>query len=120
MLEALVGYAYDAAKGTLRFQPQLDRSKFRCLFVAKGGWGVYSQALEGSRQVCRIELRYGSLELVEMRVPQLLKKPKSLSVLLGRNVLKGASIWSRKGQVIVKGDIRMLCGQALLIVAERR
>ena len=120
MFEALSGYAYDAAKGTVRFQPQLDQSTFRCLFVAKGGWGMYSQALEGSRQVCRIELRYGSLEVKEIRVPQLLKNPKSFGVVLGKSVLKGASISFRKGQMAVRGDIRISCGQALLITAERR
>ncbi len=118
MLEALSGYVYDASKGVLGFRPRLNQESFRCLFVGAKGWGTYTQELDGNRQVCQIELKFGDLSLKEIRIPRLLKGPSSVKVFLGGNAVEGAWIASNRKQIVVKADIKLSGGQSLSIVSE--
>ncbi|MBN2271503.1 MAG: hypothetical protein JXN61_12870, partial [Sedimentisphaerales bacterium] len=64
---AACGYQYDGPKGILGFAPRLGLEDFRAAFTTAEGWGTFSQKREASRQVERIEVKYGTLTLKELR-----------------------------------------------------
>ena len=72
---AACGYEYDGPKGILGFAPRLRPEDFRAAFTAAEGWGTFSQKLarpstggrEPKKQIERIEVKYGSLALKELR-----------------------------------------------------
>jgi hypothetical protein len=61
LLEAASGYSYDAAMAELAFKPVLTPADFRAPFVARDGWGVFSQTEQAGVQTETIALRYGTL-----------------------------------------------------------
>lgn len=63
LLEAAVGYRYDAAKGLIGFAPRLSPDNFRAFFITAAGWGTFSQRRTGGREIDSLSLAYGELEL---------------------------------------------------------
>jgi hypothetical protein len=69
LLEAASGYRYDAAAGEVRFAPALDPERFRGPFVARDGWGTFSQEAAGDgRQTACLDLAFGHLDLRALRL----------------------------------------------------
>lgn len=64
---AACGYEYDGPKGILGFSPRLSPEDFRAAFTAAEGWGTFSQKREASKQIERIEVKYGNLALKKLR-----------------------------------------------------
>jgi hypothetical protein len=56
--------------------------------VTAKGWGTYSQKKEGSTQVHRFDLKYGSLQLRRVRLEKLNNKlAKKVSLIIGTQKL---------------------------------
>ena len=64
---AACGYQYHGPKGLLGFAPRLDPENFRAAFTAAEGWGTFSQKRDSQKQTERIEIKYGTLTLRELR-----------------------------------------------------
>ncbi len=81
---AACGYEYDGPKGILGFAPRLRSEDFRAAFTTAEGWGTFSQKRQPKRQIERIEVKYGSLALKELRF-ELAEgfRPDKLKVLVG-------------------------------------
>jgi hypothetical protein len=96
---AACGYEYNGPKGILGFAPRLRPEDFRAAFTTAEGWGTFSQKLARPstggreskkwpqpswRQIERIEVKYGSLALKELRF-ELAEgfRPDKLKVLVG-------------------------------------
>ena len=96
---AACGYQYDGPKGILGFSPRLRPEDFRAAFTTAEGWGTFSQKLARPstggrkskkwpqpswRQIERIEVKYGSLALKELRFGLAEGfRPDKLKVLVG-------------------------------------
>ncbi len=60
---AACGYEVHGPKGHLGFAPRLRPEDFIAAFTSPEGWGRFSQKAGGSRQIARIEVRWGRLRL---------------------------------------------------------
>jgi non-lysosomal glucosylceramidase len=63
LLEAALGYDYDAAAGRLGFAPTLSAANFRAPFVAAHGWGTFAQQQTAGRLSASLTLAHGALTL---------------------------------------------------------
>jgi non-lysosomal glucosylceramidase len=63
VLMALSGFRYSAVDQHLAFAPAIHSRDFRCFFAAGEAWGVYSQKVETSSQMVRLEILNGDLGL---------------------------------------------------------
>jgi uncharacterized protein (DUF608 family) len=68
LLHALSGFAWDGVRGRLSFSPRLQPRRFRALFTAGSGWGIFEQRASANRLSVTLEVlggsvRLGSLEL---------------------------------------------------------
>lgn len=82
------GFEYHGPKGYIGFAPQWNADNFRAPFVTAKGWGTYSQKKEGSKQVHRLDLKYGSLQLQKIRLEKLNNKlAKNCSLIIGTQKL---------------------------------
>jgi len=68
LLEAALGYDYDASAGTLGFAPTLSAEDFRAPFVAAHGWGTFAQQHAAGRFTVTITLAHGELSLNRLRL----------------------------------------------------
>jgi hypothetical protein len=68
----------------LAFAPRFRPADFRAAFTTAEGWGTFSQKREPNKQIERIEVKYGSLALKELRF-ELAEgfRPDKLRVLVG-------------------------------------
>jgi uncharacterized protein (DUF608 family) len=60
---AACGYEHHGPKGHLGFAPRLAPEKFKAPFTTAEGWGTFSQARDGAKQVEAITLHYGKLRV---------------------------------------------------------
>lgn len=67
LLEAASGYCYDAGRAEIGFAPRITPEEFRAPFVARDGWGTFSQLVTTDQQVETIALAYGSLTVKTLR-----------------------------------------------------
>lgn len=66
---AACGFELHGPQGHLGFAPRLAPENFRAAFTAPEGWGSYAQAIDAEKRlVARVELRYGRLRLVTLRI----------------------------------------------------
>lgn len=63
LLEAALGYDYDAAGGSLGFAPALSPANFRAPFVAAQGWGTFAQQRGAGSQAALLTIALGHLTL---------------------------------------------------------
>jgi non-lysosomal glucosylceramidase len=68
LLEAALGYDYDAAAGNLAFAPALTPESFRAPFVAAQGWGTFAQQQSAGSQAASLAIAYGQLTLNSLRL----------------------------------------------------
>ena len=61
LLEAASGYQYDAGAAEIGFAPVIAPEKYQAPFVARDGWGTFSQRVTADQQTEAISLMYGSL-----------------------------------------------------------
>lgn len=70
MLHAAGGYAFNAADGTLRVAPNLQREGFRAFFIGGGAWGSVHSAVTRDTGFHGIEIQHGELTLNAISFPQ--------------------------------------------------
>jgi len=63
---AACGLEYDGPKGRLAFAPKLTPECFKCAFTTAEGWGSYSQGTGADGFHCRLEVKWGRLELASL------------------------------------------------------
>ena len=68
LLEAASGYFHNAAEDRLRFAPVIDAADFRAPFVARDGWGTFSQQSDGEQLEAEISLAAGSLTIATLEL----------------------------------------------------
>jgi len=61
------GYEYHGPKGLLAFAPKLNPENFTAAFTAAEGWGTFSQQRDTSKQIERIQIKYGKLSVRAIR-----------------------------------------------------
>ena len=82
------GFEYHGPKGYIGFAPKWNAENFKAPFVTAKGWGTYSQKKEGSKQVHRFDLKYGSLQLRKVRLEKLNNQlAKKVSLIIGTQKL---------------------------------
>lgn len=62
------GFEYHGPKGYIRFAPKLTPENFKAPFTAAEGWGSYTQQLSDNKQEYMLEIKYGSLQLLQVGV----------------------------------------------------
>jgi hypothetical protein len=68
LLEAASGYSYEAASNAIGFAPVITPEAFRAPFVARDGWGTFSQTTGDSGLEARLRLAAGSLTVAAVRL----------------------------------------------------
>jgi non-lysosomal glucosylceramidase len=68
VLISLAGYEYHGPSGVIGFAPRLMPEDFRCAFTAAEGWGTFSQKRTGAKQTGELEIKWGRLQLKELRL----------------------------------------------------
>jgi hypothetical protein len=68
LLEGASGRVYDASRGMLGFDPRVTPDDFRAFFITAAGWGTFSQRRSEGAQENALELAYGELSLVVLRL----------------------------------------------------
>ncbi|GAB4560730.1 MAG: non-lysosomal glucosylceramidase [Anaerolineae bacterium] len=63
LLEAAMGYRYDAGRSSLAFAPVTNPERFKAPFVARDGWGSFSQRRDERSLKATIALAEGELEI---------------------------------------------------------
>jgi uncharacterized protein (DUF608 family) len=63
LLEAALGYFYNAAESEIRFLPIITPRDIRAPFFTGDGWGAFTQRTLDGEQVITLALRYGNLKL---------------------------------------------------------
>ncbi len=61
LLEAASGYRYDAGAAEIGFAPIITPEDFRAPFVARDGWGTFTQSIREDVQTDTLQLVHGSL-----------------------------------------------------------
>jgi hypothetical protein len=63
MLLASQGFIYDGPAGVIGFEPRWRPDDHASFFTAAEGWGLFTQKREAGRQIHRIEVAHGKLDL---------------------------------------------------------
>jgi len=115
LLEAALGYDYDAAAGRLGFAPNLGAENFRAPFVAAHGWGTFAQQQAAGRLTATLALAHGQLALSSLR----LAAPKpATAITVSRDGLPIAANLSPTGAITFDQPLRLAEGQKLELLLE--
>lgn len=79
------GFRYHGPKGEIGFAPKLTPEKFRAPFTAAKGWGTYSQTLRGGQLNGTLQIRHGTLGVIELT----LELPEGARPVLAKCTLGG-------------------------------
>lgn len=71
LLEAASGYSYDASTAEIGFAPKFTPEEFRAPFVARDGWGTFSQQIQPDGLLAQVSLAYGFLIIKTLRLATL-------------------------------------------------
>ena len=73
MLRSLNGTYYNGPKGILSFDPQITPEDYQAFFSVAKGYGNYKQEKKGQAAHYTLALKYGTLTLNELSLPQLVE-----------------------------------------------
>lgn len=90
---ALAGFEYHGPKGIMGFAPRVNPTRFKTVYTAAEGWGVFEQTSEG----CTLDVKQGQLRLTELRLAQARAKAK-----VEFPGASGIRVESRDGMLTVK------------------
>lgn len=121
LLLACSGFIYHALDRRIGFRPMWRPNNHRSFFTTAEGWGLFSQRRRGGNQVSRIEVRWGRLELSEVRLtlPGPGKHPASVVVRLDKEVIQsGYSVTENDAlRIELQSPVVIAAGSALEAVA---
>lgn len=66
LLEAASGFTYDAASASIGFAPVFDPADYRAPFIARDGWGAFTQHIDTSSHTVQLEMRWGYLDVASI------------------------------------------------------
>ncbi len=66
--QAACGYEHHGPKGILAFTPRLSPNDFKAAFTAANSWGTYSQRLVAGQMQAKLEIKFGVLELQQIKL----------------------------------------------------
>lgn len=116
--QSMCGYQYHGPKRELSFAPRLTPEDFRAAFTVAKGWGSFAQKVINGTQSAEIDMRYGTLELQQLRLGQV-KGTNATGASVTVNGKSVAAKFSLKdGHYIVSIDIpvRVNEGQRLAVI----
>jgi uncharacterized protein (DUF608 family) len=62
------GFTYHGPANMIGFAPKLNAENFKCAFTAAEGWGTYSQIRKGKNLECKIDVKWGKLDVKKVTV----------------------------------------------------
>lgn len=117
LLEAAMGYAYDAGAGEIEFKPRITPERFRAPFFTSQGWGSYAQQIAAGQQECSLRLAYGTLRLNALTLG--ISKPDAVSSVSGalddQPVVADARVDSDRVSIRFPASLELDAGQTLTI-----
>jgi len=115
LLEAASGYQYNAGAAEIGFAPVITPEDYRAPFVARDGWGTFSQHVTEGRQDETIRVAHGSLE-VERLAFRVDRSVEAATVTLEGQTLP-ASLTHADGDatVMLSGRTMVGAGQTLAV-----
>ncbi len=60
------GFEYHGPKGYIKFAPKWNSENFKTAFTAAEGWGTYSQVCNKTKQIHRLAVKYGKINLTDI------------------------------------------------------
>ena len=115
LLEAASGYRYDAGAAEIGFAPILTPEDYRAPFVARDGWGAFTQRVTGGAQVETITPVWGSLTVKALHFrPQNVIQSTVITV-DGQPVSATLSQAGGEATITLAGPITLRAGQALVV-----
>jgi len=120
LLLAAQGYMYDGPARVLGFAPRLHPDDHRSLFTAAEGWGQFSQKREARRQINRILLTYGRLEVSRLilRLPDGAGAPTVQVTAAGRQTVPTVAFQDGTLELAFPAPVTIQADQAIEIVVE--
>ena len=115
LLESASGYDYDAAAASLGFAPALTPEQFQAPFVARDGWGTFTQTIAAGQQTASLHVAYGSLDVRVVRL-HLSEALESASLALDDRPV--AATFSQSDEAVVAAldeAATLLAGQTLSV-----
>ncbi|MFO7899170.1 MAG: GH116 family glycosyl hydrolase [Planctomycetota bacterium] len=111
LLGALAGFRYSAPHRTVRIEPRVFESAFRCFFSVADGWGVIGQTIGEEEATLSVRVDAGRLTLARIETP-LAAADATAAVTLGGTPL-AATV--EPGAVLLEPPATIAAGQALEI-----
>ncbi len=104
------GFYYDGPRGVIGFDPKFTPDKFRSAFVTASGWGSYSQSIEDEGMECCVELKYGTLHLSQMQLPEQFLRSKTAKATVNGKIAK-----IKNGAIIFSKPAVLKAGESLIV-----
>jgi hypothetical protein len=114
VFQAICGFQYHGPKGIIQFDPRLYEDFFKAPFVCAEGWGTYTQKIS-NRLFSEIELKYGKLNLTEIRVRLPKSNPAPVVKLNGNGIQSNVNEHKGGLSEIRFGEIEMKVGDVLTV-----
>ena len=77
---SVTGFTLHEPRGEFGYAPKLTPNNFKSAFISGKAWGTISQKIEGDKQLNRVVVKYGSMELSKMKLEGLAKSITSSEV----------------------------------------
>lgn len=96
------GFEYHGPKGYIRFAPKWDKENFKAPFISATAWGSYLQQKQNNKQLHKLEVKYGSLQLQNISLEKADgTKAGSASVMIGSKKIPAG--FKQEGSDIIIG-----------------
>ncbi|CAA9572960.1 MAG: GH116 [uncultured Thermomicrobiales bacterium] len=116
LLEAASGYAYDAGTNTIGFAPAISPGNFRAPFVARDGWGRFSQTEDDDRLEARLRISAGTLAVARVRLRPGTPRSGCAAEANGRRIPARLVVSGRDATVVLDESTSLGAGQELSLV----
>jgi hypothetical protein len=112
---AACGYEHHGPKAHFGFAPRLSPEDFRAPFTTAGGWGTYSQKIEGKALAAGIAVRYGTLRLrtLAFELPEGASPASVRAAIDGKDIPITFSCLGNRLNVVLKQDVNLMPGTLL-------
>jgi len=114
---AVCGFKYHGPNGIIGFDPKISPENFRSAFITAEGWGTFSQSRKDGKQLNKLTMAYGRLNLKQFEIQ--VEKGKTVSWVTVNGEKTGKFNFSEKAgiltikfnnQMINKGNnIKVIC-----------
>jgi len=115
MLEAALGFRYDASRAAIGFGPKVTPEYLRAPFVTAAGWGTFSTRIAGDKATATIELVEGTLRIATLEL-DLPTAPQAVAgvTLAGEPVDSAAKIEGTRVRIAFAAPVELAVGMPLV------